>query len=1104
MARKPVKIVTDLQVNKQISKVDSNNNILFDVSGTAAGNGHVSSSLPLTASAIYTPGNLEVGGTITANQYHVTYQTSSILTTSGSTRFGNSSDDIHEFTGSVFVSQNVTANVFYGTASVAINAQTASYIASGSAIQTFVSDVRNQFTAGTDININNGVISYTGAGGGGVSAAEVSGAITSSIANLASRSEITGVLNSYVTLIDVSSSFATPQQVTSAISNLPSRAEVTGALGGYLLISAASSSFAELTDLTASNITNFTSDVRAQFNAGPNIVINDGVITGSASGASSVEVSGAITGALTNYATLIGVSSSFATFSNVTSALTPYALSTNVSSSFTTPSQVSGAITGALSDYATLVGVSSSFVTPNNVTSALEPYALSANVSSSFVVPQQVTSAISNLASRAEVTGALGGYLLISAASSSFAELSDLTASNITNFTSDVRAQFSAGPNIVINNGVITGSASGGGLSTVETSGSITGSGIVSNPVTLKDPLVIGTVTASLGFNGNLNGTASYATNAATASTSFIGAAEDGDYTDGLFTDITTVTPVGTVIDRFNEVLKALAPSPAPDLFALQRTAGGSTGVNNMRLGFGTGANEVVGYTSVTASLPGLSNVSFTGLWSTIESGSVNGFTRLGVFATGSAITMSLNNTTPVDSGVFTNYPAKAYNVTTDGVGTYILEVNDIQITPTGSSTTTSSVNTATFALTTANTGTFTSSGRGLSIFRHRTGTVGVPTNSWRYGHNYAKVTHISSLGTHVTNYVDWIYDPSGSSGVDPYSITTPTSASFNPTGTKYLSGIKYYSGLTYNYSSSISNYYKNTYSTTGLSMVGTNLTITTPSVSNPTLNTDILQVNALHTVNSNTRLLGNTLTSTLSIANGLGKTGTSILTTNTILLDSTTNTNTAYTETFTGENYRISSGSYDTQNSASTAYGLFPSSSALSNSELVVYDNTVRYPTQILNSGNVSGSSIVHKYSEQPNYSGVSENRFYYRIFQNGDTSNRTSFILSITGSNPLNVIGADETLDLDSVKIRVKVPGKTGWRDVTKSAPGDTSGVVALQDGVGAFEGSITSTATTSQHNINLVNQSIGLNEYFIVCIEASSAWEENISRLVITGVS
>jgi hypothetical protein len=43
-----------------------------------------------------------------------------------------------------------------------------------------------------------------------------------------------------------------------------------------------------------------------------------------------------------------------------------------------------------------------------------------------------------------------------------------------------------------------------------------------------------------------------------------IGSAEDGNYADGLFSDFTTNTPVGTAVDRFNEVLKSLAPSPAP------------------------------------------------------------------------------------------------------------------------------------------------------------------------------------------------------------------------------------------------------------------------------------------------------------------------------------------------------------------------------------------------------------------------------------------------------------------------------------------------------------------------------------------------------------
>ena len=42
-------------------------------------------------------------------------------------------------------------------------------------------------------------------------------------------------------------------------------------------------------------------------------------------------------------------------------------------------------------------------------------------------------------------------------------------------------------------------------------------------------------------------------TNAVFQLTGTIGSAEDGTYTDGLFTDFTSTTPVGTAVDRFNE-----------------------------------------------------------------------------------------------------------------------------------------------------------------------------------------------------------------------------------------------------------------------------------------------------------------------------------------------------------------------------------------------------------------------------------------------------------------------------------------------------------------------------------------------------------------------
>lgn len=591
------------------------------------------------------------------------------------------------------------------------------------------------------------------------------------------------------------------------------------------------------------------------------------------------------------------------------------------------------------------------------------------------------------------------------------------------------------------------------------------------------------------------------------SSTAYIGAAEDGDYTDGLFTDLTVTTPVGTVVDRFNEILKALAPAPAPSLSNLEKTSG-ATGAN-MNLAFGTGVKEVSGYTAVSASLAGLSNVAFANTFSAIN-GSGASPIRMGVYASPIVLTMSLNNSVAANFATYTNYPAKAFNVSTNGVGSYILEINGVEITPTGSTNATSSANTETFVLAQANTASFTNSGQGLDIFRHRTGTAGIPTSLWRNGHNYAKVTHNSSLGTHTTNYIDWVYDPTGSSGIDNYSFTTPTSASFNPTGLKTLSGVKYYTGATYYFSSSISNYYKNTYLTNGLSLdsVSTGVTVSSITVPPPNLNTDTIEFSNLHTFNANTsRRLNQTLISRLVAQNSLGKTNNTTLTTNTILADNINTANTTLVENFCLEDYRVPSASYASQNDASSAIGTFPSGSALLSGELAVYNGGLRYPTTLLNNGNIEGSTVVHKLGDQPNYAGVVDNREYYRVFRNGASAD-AEFVITITGNNGLSVVKFNESLGANAVRIWIKVPGKTGWRDISTSAPASTLSPtdIRLNDNVGCLQGSVVVGSGTSQHTVNLLSEVLEGNptpSYFLIRIEANKDFSNTISNITITGL-
>ena len=66
--------------------------------------------LPLSGGTIN--GNVTVNGTASVSVLYTTYETSSIIYASGSTKFGDTSDDTHQFTGSVYVSGSTTTNDF--------------------------------------------------------------------------------------------------------------------------------------------------------------------------------------------------------------------------------------------------------------------------------------------------------------------------------------------------------------------------------------------------------------------------------------------------------------------------------------------------------------------------------------------------------------------------------------------------------------------------------------------------------------------------------------------------------------------------------------------------------------------------------------------------------------------------------------------------------------------------------------------------------------------------------------------------------------------------------------------------------------------------------
>ena len=74
--------------------------------------------------------DLTATGTVTAQEFHTEFVSASIVYASGSNKFGDTFDDRHEFTGSLYASGSVTAKTFSGTFSGALSgsAQIASSI----------------------------------------------------------------------------------------------------------------------------------------------------------------------------------------------------------------------------------------------------------------------------------------------------------------------------------------------------------------------------------------------------------------------------------------------------------------------------------------------------------------------------------------------------------------------------------------------------------------------------------------------------------------------------------------------------------------------------------------------------------------------------------------------------------------------------------------------------------------------------------------------------------------------------------------------------------------------------------------------------------------
>ena len=574
-----------------------------------------------------------------------------------------------------------------------------------------------------------------------------------------------------------------------------------------------------------------------------------------------------------------------------------------------------------------------------------------------------------------------------------------------------------------------------------------------------------------------------------------IGAAEDGTYNDGLFSDFTANTSVGTAVDRFNEVLKSLAPSPAPNMSEITEDQSG----NSAKLSFGP-ALPVLPYQDVT----GIGSLSAGDVNSEFAIGAAGNDRRVGVIDGSTSITGKINNSVAADAN---NYVADAFGSADSGL--LILELNGSEVIvidlTQNSALTGNTTNGSELNITEPYPSHF-SDGTELDIFKHRTGLYEIKSSDMVPGYNFARIIQRVGASDTVTNYLDWVVDPLPI----PVVASNPVLKNLSLTGDKKLSGVSYYTGGTVEHKVYIDNAYKNVYSNSAsaLTFNGTNCSISyvspatgyLPDISLPSEDQNkSLYVEGLMNITSN-KLLGENVTSSVNVLHPIsGKSLSSggSVTVPDLLVYNVADTATALNETFTGESYRLPAASYDYQIDVDNFWD--SSETLLINDGLLIYNEYLVPPTAGINAGDFS--SVANGPVGNVDYAGITSGvRTYYRKFKNNSGGSKTNFAITFSGSGAVAPQGTNIAGN-SKFNVSFKLPTNsenqsTGWMDLALPfSTGQTS------DGDGCLVGTLNGMGSSTEGTFG--TQFLSDNDYLVMKIEADASWTGNINSISLSWV-
>ncbi|MCK9458664.1 MAG: hypothetical protein M0R80_03425 [Proteobacteria bacterium] len=583
----------------------------------------------------------------------------------------------------------------------------------------------------------------------------------------------------------------------------------------------------------------------------------------------------------------------------------------------------------------------------------------------------------------------------------------------------------------------------------------------------------------------------------------YLGNPTTGDYLDGLFPWEPNVTLIADAEQEVNEVLAALAPAPAPNFSTYNNAqTTGATG----KLSF-DGSYPIGGVSNVD----GIGNCTSVAVDGAFTYNALSGMRR-GVFSsTTTSFTGQLaSNIVAEPNGAYLQYAF------IDGdTGILSIYVNndvtpkhtvDLSIFSSGSSL---NGNGTGFTSISAVTYEKFPNGSDFTLFVYRTAQWVVNTADCREGWNWVRITHTVGTDRPPTNlYCDFIRDLNTTTT----TFSADTLTGFTGSGSKYLSGVNYYTGGSATYAATISNLYRNTWYTGSDAIAYSFNSTPLQALTNESLGNsggdEALDVTKSKTVNitSSSTRLNPTAGHTISVRTTAKRTvqstqSSSYRSITDILLDNFVASSTVTAEYFDDETYRLPSNS-DFDNDATAVTSSWTSSNTIAdagsagyNDGTQTYNGTLVYPT-------MNFSTIANGPAGNVNYStGISGERCYYRFFDMLTTA-RSNFTLTVNGASITPISNGTAFSTTSQIKIDIKLPNDggegTGWLDVTAlfATAHWSDGDGCLLSGTFSMNSAMSITVGTKSTGAASVNGKVFLR------IRVPSGWIRNLTSITLVG--